>query len=222
MKRLSKVILILIALSLPLAGNTQSRIAFVDGAKLLKQMPESADVESRLQQLIDTWNREAADMQTELDRKKSEYDRKKLIMTDAERNAIETDISELRKRLDTYRQGKYGTNGELFTQQATLMKPVYDKLLKAISEAATEEKYDYVFDRGDKSHSMLFANAKYDLSATVAKKLGLETNDIFSTPLLDRFNNDTKTNTNTGIPPPRTQDRQIPVDRKDAPETIVK
>src|SRR5688572_21126828 len=138
MKRLSFSIIVLIVASLPLLGEAQSRIAFVDGTKLLKKMPETADVESRLQQLIDTWNREANDMQTELDRKKSEYDRKKLIMTDAERSAVETDVAELKKRLDTYRQGKYGTNGELFTQQATLMKPIYDKFLKAISEVATE------------------------------------------------------------------------------------
>lgn len=224
MKRLSHFIIVLVLASLPLLGEAQSRIAFVDGTKLLKKMQESADVESRLQQLIDNWNREANDMQTELERKKNEYDRKKLIMTDAERGAIETDITELKKRLDVYRQGKYGTSGELFTQQATLMKPVYDKLLKAISEVATEEKYDYVFDRGDKSHSMLFSNAKFDLSTAVAKKLGLETNDIFSTPLLDRFNKGTGTNTNTnsGTPPQTPPDRQMPPDKNEPPVVIEK
>jgi outer membrane protein len=219
MKRPSLYIIILLMAALPLVSVAQSRIAFVDGTKLLKKMPESADVESRLQQLIDTWNQEANDMQTELDRKKSEYDRKKLIMTDAERGAIETDIAELKKRLDAYRQSKYGTSGELFTQQAALMKPVYDKLLKAISEVATEEKYDYVFDRGDKSHSMLFGNAKFDLTNSVAKKLGLETNDIFGTPLLERFNNNSNTNSNSGTPP---MDNRPPQDMKEPPVTIEK
>jgi outer membrane protein len=220
MKRAYLYSIALLLFLTPLVAPAQSRIAFVDAAKLIKKMPEAVDVESRLQQLIDTWNREATDMQTELERKRGEYERKKLIMTDAERSAIETDITELKKRLDAYRQGKYGTNGELFTQQATLMKPVYDKLLKAISEVATEEKYDYVFDRGDKSHTMLFGNAKFDLSNSVAKKLGLETNDVFSTPLLDRFNTGTGTNTNTNTPPPRT-----PPDVKEEPVppgTIVK
>lgn len=219
MKRPSFILFVLLVAALPMISAAQGRIAFVDATKLLKKMPESADVESRLQQLIDTWNREANDMQTELDRKKNEYERKKLIMTDAERGAVETDVVELKKRLDSYRQGKYGTNGELFTQQATLMKPVYDKLLKAISEVATEEKYDYVFDRGDKSHSMLFGNAKFDLTNSVAKKLGLETNDIFSTPLLDRFNN---SNTNTGTTPQPPVDKRAPQDMKEPPVTIEK
>jgi outer membrane protein len=221
MKRLSQILIVLVFTSLPFLSEAQSRIAFVDGTKLLKKMPESADVESRLQQLIDTWNREAMDMQTELERKKSEYDRKKLIMTDAERSAVETDVVELKKRLDAYRQVKYGTNGELFTQQATLMKPIYDKFLKAVSEVATEEKYDYVFDRGDKSHSMLFGNAKFDLSNAVAKKLGLETNDVFSTPLLDRFNNNS-TNTNSGVPPQPPINNRPPQDMKEPPVVIEK
>lgn len=222
MKRPSFILVVLLLVALPMISAAQGRIAFMDATKLLKKMPESADVESRLQQLIDNWNREANDMQTELERKRSEYDRKKLIMTDAERSAIETDITELKKRLDTYRQGKYGTNGELFTQQATLMKPVYDKLLKAISEVATEEKYDYVFDRGDKSHSMLFGNAKFDLTNAVAKKLGLETNDIFSTPLLDKFNSGTNTNTGTTPPGQPPVDRRPPQDPKTPPVTIEK
>jgi outer membrane protein len=222
MKRLFCFIIVVAFAVLPTLSTSQSRIAFVDGSKLLKKMPETADVESRLQQLIDTWNREASDLQTELDRKRSEYDRKKLIMTDGERNAVEIDITELKKRLDAYRQGKYGTNGELFSQQASLMKPVYEKLLKAISDVATEEKYDYVFDRSDKSHTMLFSNAKFDLSIAVAKKLGLETNDIFSTPLLDKFNSGTNTNTNSGTPPQPPSDRRLPPETKVPPVTIEK
>lgn len=174
-------------------------------------MPEVADVDSRLNQLVDGWNREANDMQIELDRKRTEYERKKLIMTDAERTAIEADIMELKSRLEKFRQDKYGPNGELFTQQTTLMKPVYDKFLKALEEVAFDEKYDYVFDRGSNDRSMLFGNAKFDLSAKVAKKLGLETNDIFS-PLLDRVktpNDQHQGSTPPGQPPaPHTQQPQ--------------
>jgi outer membrane protein len=198
------IFLFLLVLLVAPGSWAQSRIAFVDASMLLKKMPEAADVESRLNQLVDGWNREANDMQTELDRKRTEYERKKLIMTDAERTAIETDITDLKSRIEKFRQDKYGPNGELFSQQSTLMKPVYDKFLKALEEVALDEKYDYVFDRGANDHSMLFGNAKFDLSAKVAKKLGLETNDIFS-PLLDRVKtpNDQRTpGTAPGQPPP--------------------
>lgn len=182
----------------------QSRIGFLDAAAILKRMPEAQDAQAQLDRMTDEWKREAATMDQELTRKRNEYERKKLIMTDAERSAVEVDISELKKRLDKYRQDKFGASGELFTQQQSLMQPVYDKLLKAIEEAAAEAKYDYVFDRSSKDHLMLYSNAKFDLTLNVAKKLGLETNDIFSIPLLDKKESQTPPPQNPRTsPPPR-------------------
>ena len=109
--------------------------------------------------------------------------------------------------MDQFRQDKYGTSGELYKQQADLMKPAYDKLMKAIEEVALDGKYDYVFDRSSKDNAILYTNAKFDLSAPVAKKLGLETNDIFNIPLNNPLNNSGKPNpqntpNNTNPPTP--------------------
>jgi Skp family chaperone for outer membrane proteins len=197
MKKILYSIFLLVAVT---SSYSQTRLAFVNGTAIIKKMPETADVESRLNQMVENWNREATDMQTELDRKRTEYERKKLIMTDGERTSIETDIAELQSRLNKFRQEKYGPGGELFSQQAILMKPVYDKLLKAIEEVAVEGKYDYVFDRSSKDRSMLYSNAKYDLSGLVIKKLGLEGNDIFNTPLMDRFNSPNTPPSGTSVP----------------------
>ncbi len=184
----------------------QSRIAFLDGTKLVKRMPEAVDAESRLDQLISQWNKEVGDMEADLKRKRDDYDRKKLIMTDAERNAVEMDVSDLKKRVDQYRQDKYGTGGELYKQQAELMKPAYDKLMKAIEEVALDGKYDYVFDRGSKDYSILYTNAKFDITLPVAKKLGLETSDIFNIPLI---NNPLNKN-NPNAPAPNKPDPNAP------------
>lgn len=179
-------ILILCAASTSIEA--QSRIAFLDASKILKRMPEAIDAESRLQTLVNGWNRDASEMQAELDRKRNEYDRKKLIMTDGERSAIEIDMADIKSRLDKFRQDKYGPSGELFSQQTSLMQPAYDKLKKIIDEIAVEGKFDYVFDRNSKDYGMLYSNAKFDLTLQVAKKLGIETSDVFSVPLLDKSN----------------------------------
>jgi Skp family chaperone for outer membrane proteins len=178
----------LLAAILPSPARSQSRIGYVDATKLLKQMPEAMDAESHLNQFVAQWNKEIADMQTELTRKVNDYDRKKLIMTDAERSAAELDIADLRKRIESFRQAKYGPNGELGTQQESLMKNAYDKLNKALEEVALDGKYDYVFDKSAKELALLYTNAKFDLTSAVAKKLGIETNDIFSIPLLNNSN----------------------------------
>ena len=185
------------------------RIAFIDATKIIKRMPETVDAEARLDQFVNQWNKEVADMEADLKRKREDYDRKKLIMADAERNAVEVDIADLRKRIDQYRQDKYGTNGDLFKQQAELMKGVYEKLNKAIEEVALDGKYDCVFDRGSTDHSILYTNAKFDISVPVAKKLGLESNDIFNIPLINNPLNGGKPS-NTKEPPPPNDPNRIP------------
>ncbi|MFI5263957.1 MAG: OmpH family outer membrane protein, partial [Candidatus Kapaibacterium sp.] len=95
--------------ALLLAASTsfaQSRIAYIDGTKIVKRMPEAVDAESRLDQIVSGWNKEIADLEADLKRKRDDYDRKRLIMTDAERNAVELDISDLKKRIDQFRQDK--------------------------------------------------------------------------------------------------------------------
>jgi outer membrane protein len=163
----------------------QTRIAYIDASKLLKRMPEATDAQLRLDQLSATWTKEANDMQSEITRKQSEYDRRKLIMTDAERSASEVDLQNLRKKLDDYRHQKFDENtGELWTQYAQLMKPAYDRLENAIKEVALDGKYDYVLDRSSKDVALLYTNSKFDLTIPVARKLGIES-EILTTPLVN-------------------------------------
>ena len=163
----------------------QTRVAYIDASKLLKRMPEAIDAQTRIEQLIATWSREANDMQNELDRKQAEYERRKLIMTDAERASSDVELQNLRKKLDDYRHQKFDqTGGELFAQQATMMKPAYERLENAIKEAAAEGNFDYAFDCSSKDIVLLYKNAKFDLTIPVARKLGIES-EILTAPLIN-------------------------------------
>ncbi|MDP3683385.1 MAG: OmpH family outer membrane protein [Ignavibacteria bacterium] len=50
------------------------------------------------------------------------------------------------------------------------MKPVQNRLFTAIKQVATDEDYDYVFDRSGQI-LMLFAKEKYDITNLVLEKL---------------------------------------------------
>jgi outer membrane protein len=189
--RISVFFLILLTFA-PFAHAQQTRVAYIDAGKLLKRMPEAKDANAREDQLISSWTKEATDMQGDIDRKQAEFDRRKLIMTDAERNASELDLTNLRKKHDDFLHAKFDQNGgELYSQEAALMKPAYDKLSAAIKECAADGNYDYVFDRSSKDVILLYTNSKFDLTLPVARKLGIES-EILSTPLV---NNGPKTGT---------------------------
>ncbi len=218
LKRISSLLLLLPLLAvMPGAVFSQTKVGYIDASKLLKQMPEAVDAESRLAQLVGQWTHDADDIQNELNRKSSEFDRRKLIMTDAERTAFEVELQNLRKRLDDFKQEKYGPTGELYSQQSQLMRPAYDRLQKAIEEVARDGSYDFVIDRSSRGVTLLYANAKYDLTLVVAHKLGLET-DALTQPLI---NNNANTNQNgqvktsipstNGQPPPNQNGANPPI-----------
>ena len=162
----------------------QTRVGYIDAKKLLDRMPEVKDAKARLDQLTATWSKEATDMQADIDRKQAEFDRRKLIMTDAERNTSELELVNLNKKHTDFIHAKFdGSGGELFAQEAALMKPAYDKLSAAIKDCATDGNYDYVIDRSSKDVVLLYTNSKFDLTLPVARKLGIES-EILSTSLV--------------------------------------
>ena len=50
------------------------------------------------------------------------------------------------------------------------MKPVQDKVFKAIEEIAQEEGYDYVFDKSGEI-LLLYANIQHDLTQKVLERV---------------------------------------------------
>jgi len=172
----------------------QTRVAYIDASKILKRMPEVKDAQTRLDQLTQSWTKDASEMQSDLERKQADFERRKLIMTDAERSSSELDIANLRKRHDDYVHQKFDENGgELYTQEAVFMRPAYEKLQNAIKEVAQDGNYDYVFDRSSKDIAILFSNTKYDLTIQVARKLGIES-EILTTSLVPKKTDTTAAN----------------------------
>jgi outer membrane protein len=184
MKRILQVLPLLLLLSTSAGAQQATRTAYIDAAKIITKLPEAQDAEARLDQLVATWNQEADNIQGELNRKKAEFERRKLIMTEAERTSTEVDIQNVQRRLNEFRQSKYGPTGDLYTQQASMMKPAYDKLMKAIEEVARDGNYDYVLDKSSKDVAVLYSNSKHDITVPVAKKLGIET-DVIMQPLIN-------------------------------------
>ncbi len=161
--------LVLLLLSSGVAS-AQAKIGYVDSQTIMLRLPEGQDAQRQLDALVAQWQAEITKMQNEWQKKYEEYDKKKLIMSDQTRAAAEQELVQLEKRVTDYRNQKFGQNGEMFTKQNELLKPVQDRIFKAIQDVALEDSFDYVFDKsGD--ILLLYANDKYDLTSKVLQKL---------------------------------------------------
>jgi outer membrane protein len=152
----------------------QAKIGYVDSQSIMQKLPEGQDAQKQLDALVAQWQGEITKMQNEWQQKYGEYDKKKLIMSDQTRAEAERELVALEKKVTDYRNQKFGPNGEMFTKQNELLKPVQDRVFKAIQDVAVEENYDYVLDKSGQI-LLLYANDKYDLTPQVLQKLQVST-----------------------------------------------
>jgi len=161
----------LILLALASAG-AQVKVGHFNSAMVIKQMPEAKDAQRQLDQMVDGWQKELNEMQEEWKVKFEEFDKRKLIMTEIRRGEVEKELRDLDQRIMTFRNDKFGQNGELFRKQSELMRPVQDIIFSVVKEIAQEQEYDYIFDKSGEI-LLMYTNDEYDITGLIFEKLKL-------------------------------------------------
>jgi outer membrane protein len=168
------VLVVFLLLSYAIQAGAQVKIAYFNSDAIMKQLPDAQDAQKQLDQLVADWQQELNKMQDEWKKKFDDYDKRKLIMTEQRRAEAERELRDMDQKIVDFRTQKFGQNGELFNKQNELMKPVQDRVFKAVQDVAREDGYDYVFDKsGD--ILLMYANEKYDLTQKIFTKLKVTT-----------------------------------------------
>ncbi len=155
----------------------QQKIGYVDTEFILRQVPEYATVQQNLDRLASEWQTELNRMQREIDAVFQEYQSRELLYTADERQSKQAEIINKEEELEQFRIRNFGPEGELFKRQEQMMRPIQERILEAVEEAATSGGYDYVLDKSS-STIFLFYRDQYDLSINVLEEMGIDTEDI--------------------------------------------
>lgn len=149
---------------------SQQKIGYVDSKVILETLQDARDAQTNLDNFVQKWKLELQSLNDSLVLLKDDFDKKKLILTEKVKQQMEEDISNQEKKVSDFKQNKFGENGEYFQKQQELMKPVQDRVFKAIQDVAKEGGYDFVIDRSTQL-ILLYMNDRYDLTQKVIKKL---------------------------------------------------
>jgi outer membrane protein len=161
-------------------AQAQQKIGYIDSEYILNKLPEYATVQQKLDRLEQQWRSDIDDARARVDTLQEEFQARELLYTEEERTAKREAIQEARERVQELRQRYFGPDGELYSRQKELMRPIQERVLAAVEEVATAEGYDYVFDKsGD--FLFMFARDQYDVSDAVLREMGVT---------LDRENRD--------------------------------
>ncbi len=156
----------------PAPALAQQKIGYVDTEYVLNKMPEYTTVQEQLDELEQKWRDEIQNKQEKVETLKQEFEARELLYTDQERERKQKAIKAARREVEQLRQQYFGPEGQLYSRQQELMRPIQERVFKATEAVATEAGYDYVVDKkGDTL--FLYAKKEHNLSDLVLRELGI-------------------------------------------------
>ena len=170
---MKKIILILFVTFTACTAAMAQRFAYVDSDYILKHMPEYASSQKQLASLSESWQKDVDSRFQEIDRLYKAYQADQVLMTPDMRKRRETEIVDKEKQAKDYQRQIFGPDGELSKKSNALIKPIQDRVSKAVQAVAESESLDMIFDKNSEV-IMLYANPRYDKSAEVITRLGLK------------------------------------------------
>lgn len=170
---MKKIILLLVFTFTAFTSTFAQRFAFVDSDYILKHMPEYAAAQKQLAALSDQWQKEVDNRSQEIERLYKSFEADQVLMTADMKKRRQAEIDGKEKSVKDFQREKFGPGGELEKRSSALIKPIQDRLTKAIQAVAESDNLDMIFDKNSEV-IMLYANPRYDKSADVIARLGLK------------------------------------------------
>ena len=149
------------------------KIAYVNSAEIMDLIPEYGQVQDEIERVSEKWQQELEDKYKTIEKMYNDYTAEEVLLPEEIRRERQEEIFEAERQAKEYREQKFGYDGELFTLQESKVKPIQDKVFKAVETVAQRKRFDLVFDKAGEV-TWLYTNATYDLTDDVLEELGIK------------------------------------------------
>ena len=166
-----KKLIALLLMILPFAGVVsaqEAKIAFVNTQEVFMAMPEVADMQKKLDELNAKYKKELETMQSEFQKKYSDFVAQQDSLTENIKVRRMQDIQDMQQRMDNFVQV---AQQDVNKQQQDLVTPIQQKISDAIKAVGAEQGYTYIID----PQVLLYTGPiAIDATPMVKTKLGLK------------------------------------------------
>ena len=152
-------------------GAFAQRFAYVDSDYILKHVPEYNAAQKQLDALSAQWQKQVDERFSDIEKMYKAYQSDQVLLTEEMRKRRENEIIEREKEAKEFQRVKFGFEGELFQQRSRLIKPIQDKVAKAVQAVADAQQLDMIFDKNSEI-MLLYASPRLDKSNDVVTRLG--------------------------------------------------
>lgn len=149
------------------------KFGYIDSEYIIRHMPEYAEAQKRLDGIAEQWQSEVEGRQQEIEKLYKAYQSEQALLTPEQQQEREQEIVDKERALRDFQRDHFGYEGKLFQRRQDLIKPVQDKIYKAVEAVAKEGLYAVIFDKTGEL-VMMYSDPRFDKSDEVLKKLGLK------------------------------------------------
>ncbi|MCF0072010.1 OmpH family outer membrane protein [Dyadobacter sp. CY261] len=169
-----KKIFILLVLSILCSSALYAqKFGYTDMEFITSKMPEYQAAQTEMKKFSDKWAKEIQDKIAEIDRMQRAYMAEEILLTDELKRKRQSEIKEKELEAGEYNSKIFGVEGAMFQKKKELMKPVLEKVQRAVTKVCSQRRLDFMFDKSS-DVGMLYTNPKHDYTDYVMEELGID------------------------------------------------
>ncbi|HPR17035.1 MAG TPA: OmpH family outer membrane protein [Candidatus Cloacimonadota bacterium] len=166
MKKIIGIALLIMLCSVMFA---EEKMAYIDTDKIMMESPETQEAQTILLNERQKWEQEINDMDAEIEQLYSDYESKKMILTESGKAEAEARITELTEQRQAKVTEIFGENGKFVQKQGELLEPILKKLQTVIEKVAVENNYTIIFDAA--AGGLLYAKPSLDITDQILDEM---------------------------------------------------
>ena len=145
------------------------KLAYIDTDRIMMTSPETQEAQTILMGERQKWEQEIADMDVEIEQLYSDYESKKMILTESGKQEAETKIMAMSEARQAKVQEIFGENGTFVQRQNELLAPILNKLKTIIEKVAVENNYSIILDAS--AGSILYAKPNLEITDSILDEM---------------------------------------------------
>jgi len=171
MKKLIVILACGIMLGTVARAQTGMKIAYINSALLLQNMPERINADSSLAKYTRTFQDQIEMMTREFQTKLQVFQKEEKTMSDAMKEVKTKELQDLQARIESTQQS---AQEKIQQKKQDLYTPILEKADKAIKDVAKEKNYDYIFDVNSQGGGIVYSKEDHDVTNLVKAKMGIK------------------------------------------------
>ena len=169
---MKRTIILLTMCIFSLSALQAQKFAYVDTEYILEKMPEYTAAQKQIEQLSNQYQSTIEAEIKKVDQMFKNYQTEKGRLNDLLRQQREQEIINKEQAVKDLQKSYFGQEGTVTKRTETLIKPIKDKVQRAIDALAQEGGYAVIFDIAA-APGFIYTHPSYNLSNRVLEKLGI-------------------------------------------------